>query len=73
MYDANADIKKRSLMRAHEEYLMRVRSAEGHIKDAEDKAKAAEAKLKVAEDKIKDYEYRIASLEAKLELANKNL
>ena len=46
MYDANADIKKRSLMRAHEEYLMRVRSAEGHIKDAEDKAKAAGAKLK---------------------------
>ena len=45
MYEANADIKKQSLMRAHEEYLMRVRSAESYIKEAVDRADRAEAEL----------------------------
>ena len=38
MYEANADIKSRSLMRAHEEYLTRVYNAEYRMQKVEEKA-----------------------------------
>ena len=70
MYEANADLKKRSLMRAHEEYLMRVQSAERRLKEAEEKLNAAENKAKAAEDEAKATKEKLAALEAKLKAAN---
>ena len=77
MYEANADLKKRSLMRAHEEYLMRVQSAERRLKEAEEESNAIKAalaaaqdKARVAEDEAKAAKDKLVALEAKLKAAN---
>lgn len=56
MYEANADIKSHSLMRAHEEYLTRVYNAEYRIQEAETKASKAEAKASEAEARASEAE-----------------
>ena len=75
MYEANADIKQRSMMRAHEEYLTRVRSAESRIKEAEDKADKIEAEaqiaIKNAESKAKEAEDKADKIEAEAQKAIK--
>ena len=56
MYEANADIKKRALMRAHEEYLMRMRSAEAHFIEGEEMIKESEKLFKEGEELRKEGE-----------------